>query len=175
MSENKQTLKRSSEKSFALDRYMALHQRKCYLIVALIAVLGALAIWKLAPSDCISYCAVGLAIILMLLYRYISKAAGRAMLNWALICKDDPSRCGEMLQYLNELDRALPEMQKWEMAYLLTVYKASCLHRLDRTEEAISLLRGFDKIWDQSQRYQLNRMIANFEAALMRKQTKEGN
>lgn len=156
--------KTRSDTAFRLDCFLALHQRACWIAAAALAVLGAVLIVRLVPASAGTYCTLGLAFLIMAAYRWVSAAPRRALKGWADKAKapEEFSRrfAQDFWDYLMRMEKALPGMQKKEMAYSLTCWKAALLSALGKKQEALHLLQSFDQIWDESQREQIQKMIA---------------
>ena len=153
-----------NERAFQLDQWMALHQKLCWAMAAGLVALGAgLVVW-LAPRDLGTYITLGLALGMMLAYRWSAGAPVRALREWARrvnAARQDRARetAGAFLDFLRRLEDGLPSMQKKELAYLITINKAALLHSLGRSGEALALLRAFDQIWDRAQADRIAAMI----------------
>ena len=175
MSETKKQFQPSSEGAFRRDQRMALRQRLCWALIAAAAALGMLAIWRFVPREYLTYAAVLLAAGLLFLYRWVSAAPRRALNNWAIRCAGDASLAAPMLAFVENLQKSLPDAQKREMAYLLTMSEAGCLRRLGRYGEALEKLKAFDKIWDQSMRDQIDAAIRSIEKRMENRDAKEAD
>ena len=145
-----------------LDVFLALRQRLCWLAAAGAAVAGAVLILRFSPPRLSPYFTVALALALMLGYQWAARAPGRALAAAYEAGKDAAGR-GEALAFVLRLEKALPPMKKKEMAYQLTVVRALLLRGLGQGEEALSLLRGFTRVWDAAQREQLDELIRQME------------
>lgn len=160
------------------DRWLSVHQRSCWLIVAGIAVGGAAAIMLLAPSNINTFCAAGLAVALFLFYRWCAGAPVRVLkyvYDGVLRVPPDQDKDARTLETLAAMESRLPAMMKKELAYPLTCSRAALLARLKRREEALALLRSFDKAWDASQREQIDKMIQKISGAETAASGKEGD
>lgn len=144
-----------------LNSWMALHQRACWLILTAAAVAGAALIVWLVPAAQNVYFTVGLAALLMLAYRKCAGAPVRALrqVTEQLRTPPDPARDNQALDSLNALDARLPTLRRKELAYSITCCRAVLLARLNRKDEALTLLRSFDRVWDVSQRQEINVLI----------------
>ena len=146
-----------------LDRWLALHQRLCWLIVAAVAVLGAVIFVALLPVRSGTVAAFVMAVLLMLSYRWISDAPMRSVRDWGKKANAHGqftrADAEAFLDYVLRLEKALPAMKKKEMDYSLTGWKAVLLSALGRKEEALSLLRGFDRYWDAEQKTAFDSLI----------------
>ena len=144
-----------------LDKWMAMHQRACWAIFAGTAGAGAAAILWLTPKSVGAYAAFGFAVALMLGYRWCADAPKRVLraVGKRLRIPPDGKRDAESLALMDSMEKRLPSMQKKELAFPCTVYRSALLARLRRREEALTLLRAFDRIWDASQREQIDELI----------------
>ena len=102
---------------FTLDCSMALHQRLCWLICALGAVAGALAILRFIPSHLSVYFTIALAILLMLIYQWMAQAPIRALTGWLQLFSEDEVSPEEALDFLLKMEKGLSALKRKEMAF----------------------------------------------------------
>ncbi len=172
-----------SDKAFQRDQWMALHQKRCWLILAATAAIGAVAIvWLLpllsqangAPEKGIStetvssILTIALAMGLMLVYRWAANAPVRAIREWSRRmntltapehAREYQEKARAFWEFLTQMEQNLPSLRKKELAFPLCLNKSALLIAMDRKEEALSLLRSFDQIWDKSQADRIAAMI----------------
>ena len=154
----------NSESLFRLDCFLALHQRLCWAAAAAVTLLGAVLIVGLIPREAGLYVIFVFGLMVVGVYAWASRAPGRALRQWMLRCRGGgKARWEEGLSYLQRLEKALPAMKKREMLFDLTCTQAVLLDALDREEAALSLLKGFDKIWDPAQRETISALIHRIE------------
>ena len=155
MKEKKQKKYSDSEALFRLDCWMALHQRLCWLILALLAA-GAVALlvkFGFLPEKVETLVLFTLMLLFLLLYRWTSGAPYRAMVKWGQrLEKGNLEKYQGMLDYVQKLEKALPDTVRRQFNHFITGTKASLMAKLGRKEDALSLLRSFDQYWDESQR-----------------------
>ena len=153
----------SNNALFRADTWMALHQRLCYLLLAALA-LGLFALLGLGgfvPQQYITPCLFAVMMGLMLLYRWMAGAPMRSLRKWAArLDKANESQNRDMLAYAQALEKALPDSARRQMNYQITTLKAALLSNLGQKDEALALLKGFDQIWDASQRTGIQKMIS---------------
>ncbi|MBR5430073.1 MAG: hypothetical protein IK116_06045 [Firmicutes bacterium] len=154
-------IKPRSDRAFQLDQWMALHQRRCWLIAAGAALAGAAAIVYLAPASSRTVLIAALAMGLMLLYRWSAGAPGRAMTEWVRRLREEstPDRNREYLDFLLRMEKSLPTLQRKELAFPLLIHKSYRLNLLGRGEEALTLLRSYHQIWDPAMKERIEEMI----------------
>ncbi len=152
-------LQKVGDAAFERDNFLALHQKGLLAAFAAGATLIAAAMWAFIPGPYTTYCTIGLAVALVFLYRWISSAPSRALKSWAIRVREGSAAPDGMLQFMDSLEKSLLDAQKRELAYPLTMSKAGCLRRLRRYDEALALLQSFDKIWDRSQREEIDDWI----------------
>ncbi len=151
----------SNETLFRIDIWMALHQRLCWLILAAGSIICAFLFWKLLPNPYGTYAMFALLFLLTFIYRWVSGAPYRSLQKW-----DDRlegangDKFQAMLDYVVQLEKALPDAQRRQLNVQTTGIKGALLARLGRKEEALALLRGFDQFWDESQRKGFQRLIS---------------
>ena len=160
------------EGAFQLDQWMALHQRLCWLLAAALAVAGAVIVVWLVPASVGTYVTIALALLLMLGYRWAAGAPLRSIREWARRMSDAKAAgreqerretAGLFLDFLLLLEQKLPAMQRRELAFVITQNKAALLSVLGRHEEALSILRSFDLIWDKSQSQRIQELMDTIE------------
>ena len=160
------------EGAFQLDQWMALHQRLCWLMAAALAVVGAVIVVWLVPASAGTYVTIALALLLMLGYRWAAGAPMRSLRGWARRMADAMETGREpewretskaFLDFLLALEQKLPAMQRRELAFAITTNKAVLLSVLGRQEEALSILRSFDLIWDKSQTQRIQELMDAIE------------
>ncbi len=143
------------ETLFRLDAWMALHQRLCWLILALLAVAIVAALVNITwiPEQFETPVLFALMLLFLLLYRWISGAPDRSMRKWGQrMEKGNREKFQGMLDYVERLEKALPDALRRQLSYSMTGTKASLMALVGRKEEALELLRSFDQYWDESQR-----------------------
>ena len=148
------------------DCSLALHQRLCWLICALAAVAGALAILRFSPDDLSVYFTVALALLLMGVYQYLAKAPQRVLNDWMALRAQGAVSSGDALKYILLMEKALPSMKKKEMAYSLTCAKGVLLFESGHPREAMDLLQNFRQIWDEAQREHIHHLIEKMQAMM---------
>ena len=150
----------SNDALFRADTWMALHQRLCYLLLAALA-LGLFALTGLVPEAYMTPCLFAAMMGPLLLYRWMAGAPMRSLRKWAArLDKANESQNRDMLAYAQALEKALPDSARRQMNYQITTLKAALLSNLGQKEEALALLKGFDQIWDASQRTGIQKMIS---------------
>ena len=143
------------EKTWKMDCWLALHQRLCWLIFAILAIGGG-ALFMLCVSDSIAYYGVFvLAVILMLGYQWTSQAPIRALNGWFIKRKQGKAAPCDVLSFLDALEKKLPAMKKKEMAFSLTEGRAVMLALTGKPREGIDLLENFNLCWDEAQRQRI--------------------
>ena len=153
-----------NETLFRLDCRMALHQRLCWVILACFA---AGCVWLMtvvqnsAFSDTVRT-ALLFAIMmgLVMAYRWSSAAPVRSLRKWSQrLEKGNAEQYRELLNYVQELEKKLPDFMRRQLNHTMTGTKASLLAALGRKDEAVALLKNFDQYWDVSQRENFQKMI----------------
>ena len=179
MSEEKKQKKPPKPMNEALFRavcWVALHQRVSNLLCVALAVLCVSAVFFFVPGAWWNYVMIGLAVLILLLYRAVSKAPAQAVREWRRrwmavekFGAEGPEKLLEVSKeayaYFLQLEQALPVLAKKELNVYLTYWKAVFLHTLGRKEEALSLLRGFDQFWDEGFRADFQRLIDKLSEA----------
>ena len=153
----------TNEKRWKFDCRLALHQRLCWLIFAALAVGGGLLIMTFAPQSVSAYATIALALILMIGYQWAAQSPNRALNGWAFRNNEKTIAPQDALDYLDLLEKKLPTMKKKEMAFRLTEMRGFLLFLTGKQQEAIALLEGFDRCWDQDQRQRLAEHIRLFK------------
>ena len=158
-----------SDRAFQLDQWLAAHQKHCWIILAALALIGAAAITYLAPKNTSTVLSVALAIGLMLLYTWVSNAPVRAIREWVRRLQEEtkngienPATNQAFLNFLLQLEKTRPALRKKELAFPITQTKAFALYHLGRKDEALSLLRSFNQIWDPRQKEIIDELIRKF-------------
>ena len=152
----------NSDTLLRLDTWMALHQRLCYLILAALALglFALLGLGGLVPQQYTTPCLFAIMMGLLFLYRWMAGAPMRSLRKWAArLDKANESQNRDMLAYAQALEKALPDSARRQLNYQITTLKAALLSNLGQKEEALALLKGFDQIWDESQRTGIQKMI----------------
>ncbi len=153
-----------NETLFRLDCRMALHQRLCWVILACFA---AGCVWLMtvvqnsAFSDTVRT-ALLFAIMmgLVMAYRWSSAAPVRSLRKWGQrLERGNVEQYRELLNYVMELEKNLPDFMRRQLNHTMTGTKASLLAALGRKDEAVALLKNFDQYWDVSQRENFQKMI----------------
>ncbi len=165
-----------NETLFRLDEWMALHQRLCWLILAILAfgALGALMGFKLMPEQVQTAILFGVMMLLIGLYRYVSGAPYRSMRKWGQrLEKGNMEKYRGMLEYVQKLEKALPDALRRQLNHSMTGTKASLMAALGQKEEALELLRNYDQYWDQSQRTAFQHMMDKIDGKREETEQKE--
>lgn len=145
-----------------MDCFFALHQGLCWGIAAICAVAGGLLILSCIPADINVYCFIALALLIAGGYYFLSRASERVM-DECLERADSREAAEKILPLFLQVEKALPEMKKKEMAYAVTVRKGILLLRAGKRAESLALLKGFTKCWDEGQKEYLRQLIALIE------------
>ena len=151
-----------NETLFRLDVWMALHQRLCWLILAILAfgAMGALMGFKLMPEQVQTAILFGVMMLLLGLYRYVTGAPYRSLRKWSQrLEKGSMESYRGMLEYVLKLEKALPDALRRQLNHSMTGMKASLMAALGQKEEALELLRNYDQYWDKSQRTAFENMM----------------
>ncbi len=151
-----------NETLFRLDTWMALHQRLCWLILAVLAIvsMAALLSFRFLPEKIQTALMFAVMMILLTLYRWASNAPYRSMRKWGnRLEKGNMEKYRGMLEYIEKLEKALPDALRRQLNHSMTGTKASLMAALGRKEEALALLRNYDQYWDQSQRTNFQNMM----------------
>ncbi len=134
---------------------MALHKRICWLILAVLAV-GSMAVllsFRFLPEKIQTAVMFAVMMLLLGLYRWASNAPYRSMRKWGnRLETGNLEQYRGMLDYVQKLEKALPDALRRQLSYSMTGTKASLMASVGRKEEALELLRSFDQYWDESQR-----------------------
>ena len=146
-----------------MDCFFALHPRFCWLMAAGLAVMGGLLILNFVSDDISVYCFIALALLIAGGYSFLSHAAERVM-DACLNAADTAEKAADLLPLFLQVEKALPEMKKKETAYAVTVKKGILLLRAGKREESLSLLKGFNKCWDEKQKEYLQQLIQLIES-----------
>lgn len=158
--------KQKQMRSYPCDPFLALHQRLCWMVMVVLIVGAAVLIRQFAGPQESLYFTVALLFFFMLLYNWCALAPRRAMRAVLTEARNDQTKWQSALDFILRLEKALPVMKRKEMAFELTVYRARAMFEVGQKEEALALLRGFDKIWDPDQQDTINSMIQGIEARL---------
>ena len=151
----------NNETLFQLDMWMALHQRLCWLILAAGSIGFAFLFWNVLPAPYGAYALFALLMGLTFIYRWVSGAPYRSLRKWDDRLEGaDGAKFQAMLDYVIQLEKALPDAQRRQLNVQTTGIKGALLARLGRKEEALSLLRSFDQFWDESQRKGFQSLIS---------------
>ncbi len=156
----------NNETLFRLDVWMAMHQRLCWLILAILAIGSMAALMGFRIMSEQIQTAVLFAVMMMLLglYRYISGAPYRSMRKWGQrLEKGNMEKYRGMLDFMLKLEKALPDALRRQLNHSMTGTKASLMAALGQKEEALELLRNYDQYWDKSQRTAFQRMMNKIE------------
>ncbi len=151
-----------NETLFHLDIWMALHQRLCWLILAALAVgsMAALVNLRFLPEMIRTALMFAVMMLLLGLYRWASGAPYRSMRKWGnRLEQGNKENYRSMLEYVQQLEKALPDALRRQLNHSMTGTKASLMAALGRKEEALALLRNYDQYWDKSQRTHFQSMI----------------
>ena len=151
-----------NETLFRLDTWMALHQRLCWLILAVLAVgsMAALLSFRFLPEKIQTALMFAVMMLLLGLYRWASNAPYRSMRKWGnRLEKGNLEKYRGMLEYLQKLEKALPDALRRQLNHSMTGTKASLMAALGQKEEALALLRNYDQYWDKSQRTSFQSMM----------------
>ena len=141
-------------------------------LASALAVAGAVIVVWLVPASVGTYVAIALALLLMAGYRWAAGAPLRSIREWARRMSDAKAAgreqerretAGLFLDFLLLLEQKLPAMQRRELAFVITQNKAALLSVLGRHEEALSILRSFDLIWDKSQSQRIQELMDTIE------------
>ncbi len=159
-----------NETLFRLDCQMALHQRLCWLILACLAVVG---VWLMtevqnsALSDTVRTALLFAVMMgLVMAYRWSSAAPVRSLRKWSRRLETgNAEQYRELLNYVLELEKKLPDSMRRQLSHTMTGTKASLLSALGRKDEALALLKSFDQYWDASQREHFQKMIRTISGA----------
>ena len=151
---------------FRIDRFLALHQPHCWLFVAGMAVVGMLAILRFMPGQ-EKALTILWALMLYGLYTWMSRAPLRA-LSGVMNRIATPGETKEAFAFVWGLEKALPSLKRREMAFSILTAKAVLLARVGQFDDALRLLRGFDRIWDPSQKEHLESLMRQLEGVKTR-------
>ena len=144
-----------NETLFRLDTWMALHQRLCWLILAVLAVgsMAFLVSFRFLPEKIQTAVMFAVMMLMLLLYRWVSAAPYRSMRKWSQRLEaGNTGKYREMLDYLLKLEKALPDALRRQLNHSITGSKASLMAALGQKEEALALLKNYNQYWDESQR-----------------------
>ena len=141
-----------------MDCFFARHQRLCWVLAAFLAVTGGVLTLHFLPAHAHVYGFIVLALLIAGGYYFISRSAERVM-EACLQKADTPESARELLPLFLQVERALPEMKKKEIAYAVTVKKGLLLLRAGKREESLALLKGFTRCWDERQKEYLHYLI----------------
>ena len=151
-----------NETLFRLDIWMALHQRLCWLILAVLAI-GSMAVllsFQFLPERIQTAMMFAVMMLLLGLYRWVSGAPYRSMRKWGnRLEKGNLEKYRRMLEYIQKLEKALPDALRRQLNHSMTGTKASLMAALGQKEEALELLRNYDQYWDKSQRTNFQSMM----------------
>ena len=151
-----------NETLFRLDCWMALHQRLCWLILAAAAVgaVSLLIVFRFLPEKIHTALLFAVMMLILGIYRWVSGAPYRSMRKWGQRLEQGNLKMyREMLEYVQQLEKALPDAMRRQLNHSMTGTKASLMAALGRKEEALELLRNYDQYWDQSQRTNFQNMM----------------
>lgn len=158
---NKKELSKN-ETLFRLDMWMARHQRICWLILAVLALgcAAVLALTRLVPEQYVTAAMFAAMMLLLFLYRWMAGAPLRSLRKWGRrLEKGNLDQGRELLAYVQDLEKTLPDGTRRQLNYFMTGWKASLMADLGQKDEALALLKGFDQYWDESQRIQFQKLI----------------
>ena len=151
-----------NETLFRLDTWIALHQRLCWLILAVLAVgaMAALLTFRFLPEKIQTAVMFAVMMLLLGLYRWASNAPYRSMRKWGnRLEKGNLEQYRNMLEYVQKLEKALPDALRRQLNHSMTGTKASLMAALGQKEEALELLRNYDQYWDKSQKTNFQAMM----------------
>ncbi|MBR3739044.1 MAG: hypothetical protein IKN04_01125 [Clostridia bacterium] len=151
-----------NETLFRLDTWMALHQRLCWLILAVLAigVMAVLLSFRFLPEKIQTAVMFAVMMLLLTLYRWASNAPYRSMRKWGnRLEKGNLEQYRNMLDYVQKLEKALPDALRRQLSHSMTGTKASLMAALGQKEEALELLRNYDQYWDKSQKTNFQAMM----------------
>ena len=151
-----------NETLFRLDAWMALHQRLCWLILAAAAV-GAVSLllcFRFLPEKIHTALLFAVMMLILGVYRWVSGAPYRSMRKWGQrLEKGNLEKYRGMLDYVQKLEKALPDAMRRQLNHSMTGTKASLMAALGQKEEALALLKNYDQYWDKSQKTSFQTMM----------------
>lgn len=153
------------------DCFFALHQRLCWLFMALLAGLTA---WRLQGihSESTQITAIVLLIILMItVWKLLEQAPYRAAQGWMALRRIHGPKAA--LAFMDRLEKKLPRMKQKEMAFFFANYRAFLLFETGRQQEAIDLLKNFKAIWNDEQKKMLQTNIDGLERIMQEQAGKQ--
>ena len=143
-----------------LNRFLALHQPHCWLFIGGSAVVGALAILRFFPTKVTEF-SILLALLLYAVYLFCMQSPLRALNG--VMQGLTPWNIQEAFGFVWRLEKSLPALKRREMAFSILTAKAVLLTRIGKFDEAISLVRSFDQVWNEDQRESLNSLMRQIE------------
>lgn len=152
----------NNETLFRLDTWMALHQRLCWLILAILAIasMAVLLSFRFLPEKIQTALMFAVMMLLLGLYRWASNAPYRSMRKWGnRLEKGNVEMYRGMLEYVQKLEKALPDALRRQLNHSMTGTKASLMAALGQKEEALELLRNYDQYWDRTQKASFQTMM----------------
>ena len=165
-----------NETLFYLDRWMAMHQRLCWLILiaAAIGCAAGLTFTKGVPEVYGTAAMLAALLLLTCLYRWVSAAPVRFLRKWnQRLEQGNRAQYQELLGDVERLEKALPDGQRRQLNHSMTGMKASLMAALGQKEEALALLRNFDQYWDEAQRTGFQKLMRQISGENTEEEQKE--